>query len=158
LGCLLFAFSGWGGAGRPVKVEGVVTLDGQPFVGATVMFTPATAGRGTKPASGRTDANGAFLLTTYRSDDGALPGTYKVVVTRTEQDSSIEGKNPDKMSPEDKMKFFSRPAQNARTGGALTKSKSKGVPAVYTDVKSTPLQEVVPPQGRIEIALKSTAK
>src|SRR6185436_12065008 len=65
-----------------VKVTGLVTLDSQPVDGATVVFQPAT-GAG-KAATGMTDKDGKFNLTTSTAGDGAMPGTYKVTVTKVE--------------------------------------------------------------------------
>lgn len=69
------------GKGRPgtVRVTGVVTLDGSPVEGASVTFYPAEGGR---PASGTTDAQGKFTLTTFESGDGAPPGNYNVTVIK----------------------------------------------------------------------------
>ena len=41
------------------------------------MFVPATG----RPATGRTDAQGRFRLTTNNPDDGVAPGDYTVTVT-----------------------------------------------------------------------------
>src|SRR5947208_10478634 len=73
---VLLSSAGCGNRGLG-KVEGVVTLDGAPLSGATVSFMPVGEGRA---ASGLTDGNGYFQLTTFRTDDGALPGDYRVIV------------------------------------------------------------------------------
>lgn len=64
-----------------VKVSGTVNFQGNPVEGATVMFAPDGGGRA---ASGRTDATGKFQLTTLNPNDGALPGKYKVSVSKVE--------------------------------------------------------------------------
>ena len=74
--------SGCGGRGT-APVQGVVTLDGTPVAGATVLFMP-DGQDGSRPASGFTSSDGTFRLTTYQADDGALPGKYRVVVQKTE--------------------------------------------------------------------------
>jgi hypothetical protein len=61
-------------------VKGKVTKDGQPVAGAAVAFGP-TASEG-KAASGMTDASGNYTLTTFENGDGALPGSYKVTITK----------------------------------------------------------------------------
>jgi hypothetical protein len=68
------------GADRPqtIPVTGRVTLDGRPVEGAVVGFLPKGGGR---PATGTTDASGAFTLTTFDEGDGALPGVHLVTVT-----------------------------------------------------------------------------
>src|SRR5262245_4436516 len=77
LGALALAGGGCGGSGT-VKVRGTVTLDGKPLSGAMVTFVPAEE-KG-RAASGATQADGSFRLTTFKPDDGALPGDYKVMV------------------------------------------------------------------------------
>lgn len=143
------------GKGKTIKVEGVVTLDGKPLPGATVSFMPVGEGR---PASGRTDADGRFRLTTYRTDDGALPGDYKVVVVVKEADEKFLGRDPETFTNEEKA--------SARVGTMTPKGKKKiaaeqskkppsKVPAIYGDVTQTPLREVVPPPGKVELALRT---
>lgn len=60
-----------------VAVSGMVTYKGAPVPEATIMLYPV---QGRKPASGRTDADGKFTLTTFNKDDGALPGEHQVTV------------------------------------------------------------------------------
>jgi len=77
-------FSGCGGEpglDGTITVTGTVSYQGQPVEGAIVMFSPEGEGRA---ASGRTDASGRFQLTTLKPDDGALPGRYKVALSKTE--------------------------------------------------------------------------
>ncbi len=66
-----------------VPVSGTVRLDGAPVDGAKVVFAPASGG-GTA-ASGVTDASGHYALTTLDPNDGALPGTYHVMISKTER-------------------------------------------------------------------------
>ncbi len=42
------------------------------------MFGPAD---GRRPATGKTDEQGRFKLTTFKAEDGALPGEHTVTVT-----------------------------------------------------------------------------
>jgi hypothetical protein len=64
---------------KPFPAGGVVRLNGQPLEGALVTFTNATLG---VSATGRTDAEGKFILTTFEQGDGAVPGKYKVAVSK----------------------------------------------------------------------------
>src|SRR5262249_29630685 len=77
---LALAACGCGGRKGPVAVAGVVLLDGKPVAGATVSFLPT--GETGRPATGLTDGQGVFRLTTSDKGDGALPGDYRVVVAR----------------------------------------------------------------------------
>ena len=59
-----------------VPVTGVVLFKGQPADQAEVMFNPKTG----RIATGVTDANGRFMLSTAAPNDGALPGEYIVTL------------------------------------------------------------------------------
>ncbi len=61
-----------------IRCGGLVTLDGKPLGKAAVMFSPVD---GRRPATGKTDEEGRFKLTTFKAEDGALPGEHKVTVT-----------------------------------------------------------------------------
>jgi hypothetical protein len=63
----------------PVAVTGVVTHNGTPVEGADVVFQPASH---TYAAAGKTDASGTFTLTAFNPNDGAVPGEYKVTVSK----------------------------------------------------------------------------
>lgn len=69
------------GSGLPktYKATGTVTLNGKPVEGATVTFYPVD---GTGSSIGVTDSSGKYSLTTYRSNDGAVPGQYKVSIVK----------------------------------------------------------------------------
>ncbi len=60
-------------------VRGTVTFDGKPLEQATVMFNPVAAGNG---AIAVTNRSGEYALTTFVPDDGAVPGEYKVAITK----------------------------------------------------------------------------
>ena len=83
LACLAALLAGVIGCGprRPTTypVSGVVTLDGKPVQGATVMLRPEVGGR---PAVGTTNQRGEFKLTTFDQNDGALPGQHVVTVVK----------------------------------------------------------------------------
>ena len=71
-----------GGLEGTVPVTGTLKQKGAPLEGATVTFVAVT--KGVRAASGVTDASGQFKLTTLQSGDGAFPGDFKVIVTKTE--------------------------------------------------------------------------
>ncbi len=151
---LALGASGCGGRDGPVAVTGVVLLDGQPVSGATVAFLPA--GETGRPATGFTDAQGAFRLTTSGKGDGALPGDYRVVVTR------LETKVPD--GPrwteywDDEKGKRKKPVQYY--GMQLTSARKplrSLLPAMYGEPSRTPLRCQVPADGRVTLELASTA-
>lgn len=84
-------WQGCGGGAAPdnrpkrTPASGTVTYNGSPVAGATVTLRPtAMEGSG---AAGMTDANGKFTLSTFESNDGALPGEYIVLVTKIKVDT-----------------------------------------------------------------------
>jgi hypothetical protein len=154
---LSVGLAGCGGQGKPVKVEGVVTLDGKPFPGATVTFLPA-AGNG-RSASGLSEKDGSFRLTTFKPDDGALPGEYKITVLFSEGDQLIEGDDPMKMDDKSRMAFFSKMSPEGRAKAEMKEKKArKVVPEIYTDMNKTPLKCTVPVDGKVDVALRSTVR
>ncbi|PQO35826.1 hypothetical protein C5Y96_09260 [Blastopirellula marina] len=69
---------------------------GKPVEGATVTLIPRQADG--RSASGTTDAEGAFKVTTYISPslqvEGAMPGEYDIVVSKMEIRDLEEGLTP----------------------------------------------------------------
>lgn len=98
---LLVSAVGCGGSGGEHNVAsagGTVTLDGQPVPELVVNFTPQAAAGGGNPgksATGRTDANGKFTLSTYEMGDGAVIGNHQVVVSLDGPNPTPPGKLPD---------------------------------------------------------------
>ncbi|WP_254507864.1 carboxypeptidase-like regulatory domain-containing protein [Anatilimnocola floriformis] len=75
LGCVLITGCSRSGL-HPVT--GVVLLDGQPVANAALQFVPQEAGQ---DATGATDAQGNFAISTNEPRDGVKAGKYKVVIT-----------------------------------------------------------------------------
>ena len=76
----LLVLTGCGGGSNAeiVPVTGTVKYDGQPVKNADVTFYPTDGGR---PASGKTDDEGKFSLTTVNSNDGAAVGEHVITVS-----------------------------------------------------------------------------
>ncbi len=139
---LLVVISGCGGDG-PVPVEGVLKVDGKPLAQAMVQFVSQQEGG--RNASGTTDASGVFHLTTLRPRDGALPGSYKVIVHYQEP-----GELPkDLANPGDVQKAVAQ-------GRAKPRKASFSLPPSYTDPARTVLKQDVPCSGPVVLELVST--
>ncbi len=141
---VLLATVGCSGGSETVPVQGVVRLDGQPLPDASVQFVPDGSGR---DATATTDQQGRFVLSTVQPRDGAVPGTYKVVVTP----SSPILETPKGMSAEEAMNA----AAAAAAKNPANKPTGPGVPAQYSRADQTPLKQTVPGAGDVEIDLKS---
>jgi hypothetical protein len=121
---------------KPVKVEGSVLVDGQPMAGVEVTFSPID-GKG-MAAQGRTDAAGNFSLTTYSADDGAVPGEYKVLVSKGA--ATAEGFTPPPGAGPKEME-----AAMKKWEAEVHKPKEKAaIAAAYGDLQKTNLKAVVP--------------
>ena len=76
--CILLLLSiGCGGDSNIGKVEGVVSLDGEPLKRALVCFYP-TDGRA---SAGQTDEEGHYELQYIRNVKGAVVGPHKVTIS-----------------------------------------------------------------------------
>ncbi len=136
---LIFLGSGCGG--KLVKVQGVVLLDDKPLPRAAVLFIPeGTEGRS---ANGFTDEKGVFRLSTFRTDDGALPGTYKVVIQYSEETAVPANLN----TPE--------AIQKAMAKAAPSKKPSLTIPPIYSQPDRTVLRQKVPAEGEVKFELRS---
>jgi hypothetical protein len=126
------------GPARPktYPVTGKVTLNGEAVEGATVSFQAAK-----NSASGTTDANGIYKLTTFAAGDGAVPGQYKVAITKFEggapsggaaagSSGSASGELPaDYKAPEE--------------GGAQPAAPKNVLPSKYADANASGLTATV---------------
>jgi hypothetical protein len=151
--CFLFilvvavGLSGCGGG--LASVEGVVTLDGQPVEGASVSFAPQDDTG--KPASGATDAQGRFKLSTA-GKPGAENGTYKVVVTKVDTTAGTATLKPG--DPE-YTKMMAKGLPKPGPASSPTGPKSL-LPAIYGSTDTTPLKQKIPPDSSpIKLELKS---
>jgi len=95
MGLLLLAVSA--GCERPpyelAPVHGTVTIDGQLMKQGKVMFAPL-ADNGQinpgKPAFGRIQPDGTFVLSTYGNEDGAVVGEHGVTVINSQGEGSTD--------------------------------------------------------------------
>jgi len=147
----LMAAAGCGGKDKPVKVSGVVTLDGAPLADAKVTYINTSGGRS---AWGLTDSEGKFALTTITSNDGALPGEYKVTVEIQKE----VGTDAAPVDPKDRQSVIQ--AQSALAAKQKDERPGKAadvkspIHVNYTRADRTPLQQKVPSDGPVEIKLK----
>ncbi len=134
---LLVGIAGCGPRGPVLApVHGIVTLDGKPVENASVMFVSSKGGR---PATGTTNAQGEFKLTTFDNEDGCVLGKQEVSITL----KRVEG-SPGTMTPE------------GLVSGSGTIKTTWIVPEKYSDPKTSGLvAEVVSGNNNCPFALKS---
>jgi hypothetical protein len=115
-------------------VSGLVRLNGQPTEKLSVTFYPASG----RAANGVTGRDGRFVLTTYKSGDGALLGTHIVTIATM--------LDPPVALPTD-----------------LAKAKQAGqpvppVPAKYSDIRTTDLKRDVVGDGTNQFEFDISSK
>lgn len=140
---LMLLLTGCGKESLTVPVEGLLLLDGKPLTDASVMFVAQGGGR---DATGSADAEGRFALSTFEARDGAMPGTYKVVIMPAIP--VIE--TPEGATAEEAMQ-----AEAAAARSGKLDSSGPRVPEAYTRLDQTQLTQVVPFEGDLVIDLKS---
>lgn len=124
--CLLSSGCGGSEAHPPTaKVSGTVSFQGAPLESGTIMFFPVAGG---KHAVGMIKDGGAFSLSTFESEDGALIGDHKVVL-------NISYEQPD---------------------GQPVPASVKRVPKKYADRETTPLSAQVKADGENQFTFEVT--
>lgn len=121
--------SGEGTKGRPKvsPVSGTVKYNGNPVVGASISFAAEGSPRF---ATGTTDAQGKYSLTTFDTNDGAVVGKHTVTITQTGSGAGV--KKPEQMTPSDMIAL----------GPQANVSQSQ-LPAKYADPKTSDLTRTV---------------
>ena len=115
-------------------VHGTVMYRSKPLSGGIISFHPVKidASYPNRTPQGSIDASGHYSLSTFKLDDGAMPGDYVVTIL-----------NPPAPDPIDE---YSKAA-------AAPPQKSVTIPAIYADQGRTPLKATVsgPPGGNQQI-------
>ena len=135
------AFLATGCAAKPIPTKGVITFNGKALASANVIFTSQEPDG--KSATGYTDANGAFELTTFTHKDGALPGLYKITVHPSEAVELPPG--------------LKGPGAIQDASANAPRKASVVLPDAYARQDQTPLQHRVPTDGDAKLELKSTS-
>lgn len=120
----LLAGCGGGAEDAPdtFPVTGKVTQGGKPLADVKVDFVPSGGGL---PSSGVTNAEGVYVLSRHTGDEGAIPGTYRVVLS--------EGTAPD-------MSAYQNPGEGppAKESKIPEKWQSKETSPKSVEVKNEP--------------------
>jgi hypothetical protein len=108
-----------------VPAEGTVTYNGEPLDDAKVMCYAVQERADNVPVVAATDQNGRFVLRTNGEVNGAFPGSYKVVVSK----SKIIGYD-----------------KNGETGEDIA-IYDLAIPQKYSQSGTTDLLITIPPKG-----------
>ena len=132
-----------------VPVSGVVTLEGTPVSMGRIEFHPSSG----RPATGKIGGDGRYHLTTYKDNDGAKPGKYRVSIT-----SRIlpDADGPIYKSFEDEMRGIPTVPEKSKKSDKNSGRFEWIVPEIYSDQASSDLvAEVKHESGDINFELKS---
>lgn len=141
-GCLLGAL----GCGKDIyPVKGRVTIDGKPVAKAMVRFLPDND-QTPRLAWGTTSETGEFIMSTFKTNDGVLPGVYRVTINNPE--NTPEPLGPPSGNEEDNAKamrmyrqLYEQMKKRPQVRGEL--------PVLYGDRETTPLKWTVPADGGV---------
>jgi hypothetical protein len=145
IACCLFAGCNGSNQHATYPVRGTIKYHGQPLAGASVTFMADGAARA---AIGKTDANGIFVLTTYKENDGAVPGNHLVTVKKYDSDPpALPTATNGEVDPAGEAKYIAAMARWQETA-------KLAVPRKYTDPKTSDLRrDVVAGENSLEIVL-----
>ncbi|MEO1998058.1 MAG: carboxypeptidase-like regulatory domain-containing protein [Planctomycetaceae bacterium] len=135
---------------RPVTVPvtGTVMYKQKPVDGATVSFMAEGASRA---ASGVTDAEGKFVLSTFAANDGALIGEHVVTVSKLTAQAEAAGDPTANMNDPSKLTQVWEQSKDADLAAVKTL-----LPEKYANANTTPLKEKVSETGENTFILQLT--
>ncbi|MCC6508703.1 MAG: hypothetical protein IT423_06330 [Pirellulaceae bacterium] len=112
------------GRPKPVAVSGTVLVNNQPSEKVRVVFAPQDH---SFAAAGITDAQGKFSLQTFESNDGAVPGKFRVAVSKFDVIEKAGG-------AVDEKHYLSSKYMNPSTSGIEFEVKKTGKNEVTIEV------------------------
>lgn len=134
---LIVAHCGCGRSdGRIAPVSGTVTYRGSPVANAAVVFAPLSGDRGSE---GLTNADGVYLLSTFKTGDGTWIGEHRVAIISRGPPQRPPPGHPLNALPADDRWLPGKPL----------------VPERYLDVSGSPLTaKVVAGRNTIDFAIE----
>lgn len=130
-----------------VPAHGVVTLNGEPVAGASVIFAPTSIGGEAVSATATTNDKGEFKMTTLDPGDGVYPTEYVVTVAKDvfEGGLSLEEAKAAVANPEEARK---------NKKNVPEQTVIHHVPVQYSSIQTSGLKITVPAKGDKEIKLE----
>lgn len=125
-----------------VDAKGIVTLDGTPVEGATVVFVAADGS--SNSASGMCAKDGSFSLDSFNYKPGTVPGTYNAIVTKNEEVTTSEGE------------LEGEEAEHAAESGSQQLGVKNVLPSKYQQ-PSNSFQFIVPEGGVTDLKVELTS-
>jgi predicted small lipoprotein YifL len=163
LSCLTLVIAGCGEK-KPATfpVTGTVTLDGKAVEGAQITFVGEPP---EKSAATVTKADGSYEMATFDAGDGALPGSYKIMVTKYPSDPGgpspygnppVESTAPVEQSAEAISEAYGKAYSGPPKKGAPPKAPANELPMKYASTVTSGLTFTVEEKpNKFDIQLKS---
>jgi len=130
---------------KTYPVSGTVKLNGTAVDGATVTFQLT---EGKENAIGSTDKSGKYTLSTFRPNDGAVAGQYKVSIAKYDvepiKSSSLP---PGQIASGDLPVDYAAPSVNSGGGKGSASGPKNSLPAKYANADSSTLRALVETKG-----------
>ena len=122
------------GMPQPVTCEITVTQDGKPLEGAVVRLHSEENHSWT--AVGRTEASGKAVIYTLDQYKGAVPGKYKVIVSKTETETGVGVSSEEAQGRDTSLASFAlvEDVYGMASTTTLAIEVAKGTPAHTVDV------------------------
>ncbi len=133
-----------------VEARGVVLLDGKPVEGASVVFVPVDPSG--HQAYAVTDEDGEFELRAFPAKSGAVPGKYKVTVSKTVETGEEVAEELGGESETDEGPVDRATVKKAKQAWA------NALPAKYANPKTSGLTAEIPPEGTDSLRIELSSK
>lgn len=140
LSCLVVTAGCESSSGFPktYPVTGTVKVNGKPIDGAVVTFQIES---GKENAIGTTNASGEFKLSMFRPSDGAIPGQYRVAISKPTAATLSSGATPEgQIASGDLPADYEPPAESMAPAASNAKSE---IPAKYSNDQTSGLRATV---------------
>ncbi len=120
------------GCGESENVEvfparGIVKFDGKPMIGGGAISLVPMVSQSGKNAGGIINADGTFVLTTYEDGDGAMTGSFRVIINQSTSQEPENGGDSDA-------------AGKAPVKAVQTVTSADVIPTIYADPVSSPVE------------------
>jgi hypothetical protein len=143
--CLVtLLIAGCGGSTDVVvyPTSGVVNFEGKAMSGGgSISFVPTTSQAG-KAAGGIINADGTFVMSTYGDGDGAMAGTFRVMIVQTTTAEPDFGGDSD------------APGAAAKAEGTSTVDKADVIPLIYADPVNSPVTVTIEAKDKNELTIE----
>lgn len=122
-------------------VQGIVRFEGKPMAGGgSISFVPTVSQKG-KNAGGTINPDGTFVMTTYTDGDGAMAGSFRVIINQSTTQEPDFGGDSDAPGA-------------ASQAAALTVSEQEQIPLLYGDPLNSPVTVTIEAKEKNELTIE----